>query len=93
LDPGAFQAPRTRQALELLEDWGQELPTLVVLEAVDSFAGLSFRNLRGVAVVSVESVGVTDLVGAASLLLSEGALDALAARAAPATRDVEKAGA
>jgi large subunit ribosomal protein L4 len=91
LDPGAFEAPRTRQALELLEDWGHERPTLVVLEAVDSFAALSFRNLRRVAVVSVESVGVTDLVGAASLLLSEGALDALAARAARPTRDPEKA--
>jgi large subunit ribosomal protein L4 len=90
LDPGAFDAPRTRQALELLEDWGQERPTLVVLEAADSFAALSFRNLRRVAVVSVESAGVSDLVGAASLLLSEGALDALAARAAPPTRDPVK---
>jgi large subunit ribosomal protein L4 len=90
LDPGAFQAPRTRQALELLDGWGQERPTLVVLEASDSFAALSFRNLHRVAVVSVENVGVADLVGAASLLLSEGALDALATRAG-STRDAEKA--
>jgi large subunit ribosomal protein L4 len=81
LDPGDFQAPRTSQANELLDDWGQARPTLVVLEAADSFAALSFRNLRRVAVVSVEAVGVTDLIGAASLLLSEGALDALATRA------------
>jgi large subunit ribosomal protein L4 len=90
LDPGDFQAPRTRQALELLDDWGQARPTLVVLEAADSSAALSFRNLRRVAVVSVENVGVTDLVGAASLLLSEGALDALATRAG-STGDAEKA--
>jgi len=89
LDPGAFQAPRTRQALELLEEWGQEHPILVVLEALDSAAALSFRNLRRVAVVGAEDVGVTDLVGAASLLLSEGALDALATRAA-STRDAER---
>jgi large subunit ribosomal protein L4 len=88
-DPGDFQAPRTRQALELLDDWGQARPTLVVLEAADSSAALSFRNLRRVAVVSVENVGVTDLVGAASLLLSEGALDALATRAG-STDDPEK---
>jgi large subunit ribosomal protein L4 len=90
LDPGAFQAPRTRQALDLLDDWGQARPTLVVLEAADSSAALSFRNLRRVAVVSVENVGVTDLVGAASLLLTEGALDALATRAG-STGDAEKA--
>jgi large subunit ribosomal protein L4 len=62
----------------------------VVLEAADAFAALSFRNLRRVAVVSVENVGVTDLVGAASLLLSEGALEALAERAG-STRNGEKA--
>jgi large subunit ribosomal protein L4 len=91
LDPSAFQTPRTRQALELLDGWEQAArPALVVLEPADSFAALSFRNLRRVAVVNVADVGVTDLVGAASLLVSEGALDALAARAG-STGDVEKA--
>src|SRR6266513_2906976 len=31
LDASAFSEPKTRQARELLEDWGQERPTLVVL--------------------------------------------------------------
>jgi large subunit ribosomal protein L4 len=91
LDPDAFREPRTRQALDLLEGWDQAArPVLVVLEAADSFAALSFRNLPRVAVVSVEEVGVTDLVGAASLLLSERALDTLAARAG-STPETEKA--
>ena len=46
-------------------------------------AALSFRNLARVSVLSAEDVGVADLVGAASLLVSEPALDALTARAQP----------
>jgi large subunit ribosomal protein L4 len=90
LDAGSFGAPRTRQALEVLEDWGHERPTLVVLTAEESAAALSFRNLPRVAVTSSEDVGVTELVGAASLLVSEGALGALAARAG-STPDAEEA--
>jgi large subunit ribosomal protein L4 len=91
LDPDAFREPRTRQALDLLEGWDQAArPVLVVLESADSFAALSFRNLPRVTVVSVEEVGVTDLVGAASLLLSERALDTLAARTG-STPETEKA--
>jgi len=80
LDAGAFQAPKTRQALDLLEGWGQTRPTLVVLTAEESSAALSFRNLARVAVLTAENVGVTDLLGAASLLASEPALEALTAR-------------
>src|SRR5271170_1368749 len=60
LDAGSFQAPKTRQALDLLEDWGpttQIRPTLVVLTAEESPAALSFRNLDRVAVLLSESVG------------------------------------
>jgi large subunit ribosomal protein L4 len=82
LDAAAFKTPKTRQALDLLEGWSQARPTLVVLSAEESAAALSFRNLARVAVLTAENVGVTDLLGAASLLISEPALDALSARAA-----------
>jgi large subunit ribosomal protein L4 len=84
LDAGAFPAPSTRQALDLLDDWNQRRPTLIVLAAEEAFAALSFRNLARVAVLSAENVGVSDLMGAASLVVSEQALDALAARAGDA---------
>ena len=57
-------------------------PTLVVLAPEESAAALSFRNLARVAVLSATDVGVTDLLGAASLLVSEAALAELTARAA-----------
>jgi large subunit ribosomal protein L4 len=81
LDAGAFTQPRTRQALDLLEDWGQPVPTLIALSADESQAALSFRNLARVRVLEADAVGVSDLLGAASLVLSQPALDALSARA------------
>lgn len=81
LDIAAFKQPKTSQAAELLADWGRGASTLVVLDAEESAAALSFRNLVRVAVLTHESVGVADVVGAASLLLSQAALDALSARA------------
>jgi large subunit ribosomal protein L4 len=91
LDISAFAAPKTSDAADLLDDWGQPFPTLVVLGADERGAALSFRNLAGVAVLTHESVGIADLVGAASLVCSQSALDALSARANGASTD-ERAG-
>ncbi len=65
----------------LLEDWSEPRPTLVALAAEESDVALSFRNLARVSVLAHENVGVADLLGAASLVLSQAALDALTARA------------
>lgn len=84
LDAAAFSEPKTKQALGLLEDWDQARPTLVVLAADERDAALSFRNIERVAVLSHENVGVADLLGAASLLVSEAALAGLTERATKA---------
>ena len=82
LDAGAFNAPKTRQARRPARRLGaRTAPTLVVLAPEESAAALSFRNLTRVAVLSAADVGVTDCVGAASLLVSEAALVELTARA------------
>jgi large subunit ribosomal protein L4 len=93
VDASAFAAPKTRQALDLLEDWGQPRPTLVVLSGEESSAALSFRNIARVAVLTAESVGVTDLLGAASLVLSEPAVASLTARAGDTPRGIRAAAA
>jgi large subunit ribosomal protein L4 len=92
LDATGFKAPKTSDALDLLEDWGQPLPTLVVLSPEESSAALSFRNLARVAVLTAENVGVADLLGAASLVISDTALEALTARTGkPRSAGEEKA--
>jgi large subunit ribosomal protein L4 len=52
LDASAFTAPKTRQAFDLLDDWNQTRPTLVVLASEESNAALSFRNIPRVAVLT-----------------------------------------
>lgn len=98
LDASAFAAPKTSQALDLLLDWnpptlptGQVSPTLVVLMPEEANAALSFRNLARVAVLTAENVGVADLLGAAALVVSEPALQALTARTGPPRQAEAKA--
>ncbi len=84
LAEGAFTKPRTARAAELLEDWEpkvpRERPSLVVLTEQEGDAALSFRNLARVAVLTPQAVGVTDLLAAATLIVSQPALEALVAR-------------
>ena len=53
----------------------------MLLGADEANAGLSFRNLPRIAVMPVDEAGVADVIGAASLLVSETALPSLIARA------------
>jgi large subunit ribosomal protein L4 len=80
-DAGAFEGPSTKQAAQLLSDWDSAGPTLVLLTEGEANAGMSFRNLSRVAVLVVTNAGVADLIGAASLLVSETALPEIVARA------------
>ncbi len=72
-DASKFDEPSTAHAAELLADWGARTPTLVVLTASEAAAGKSFRNLAHAEAIPVEDAGVADLVGAASLLVSQEA--------------------
>jgi large subunit ribosomal protein L4 len=81
LDPSPFTAPSTKQAHELIADWANGGSVLVVLNEDQVDVALSFRNLARVSVLPSDEVGVADLVGAASLLLTEEALDELTRRA------------
>jgi large subunit ribosomal protein L4 len=81
VDPSGFDAPSTKQAAALLEE-RRAGSTLVVLTEDDAAAAKSFRNLSGVTVLSAENAGVADIVRPATLVASQGAIDALTARAA-----------
>jgi large subunit ribosomal protein L4 len=88
-DAGAFSAPSTKQAKQLLAGWGEERPTLVLLAESEREAGLSFRNLERVVVLPVHDSGVANIIGAARLLVSEAALPSLVARANGTSEDGE----
>jgi large subunit ribosomal protein L4 len=84
LDPSGFDEPSTRRAADLIENW----PThpdggtvLVALSEEQAGVALSFRNLARVSVLPADGVGVADVVAAASLLVTEEALEQLTNRA------------
>jgi large subunit ribosomal protein L4 len=81
-DAAVFEEPSTRQAAALLGEWDAVAPTLVVLGADEAAAGKSFRNIARAAAVPVSDLGVAEIVGAASLLVSEAAMPELVSRAA-----------
>jgi len=77
-----FATPSTKAAAQLLAGWDVvQTPTLVVLSEDEARVAYSFRNLDRVSVLPAGEVGVTDLVGAAALLVSQTALEQLTGRA------------
>jgi large subunit ribosomal protein L4 len=80
LDPAAFETPSTKAAAKTLEKWGARQPTLVVLDAEETGALKSFRNIDRVTVAEVGAIAVADVIGAASLVVSEKALETLKER-------------
>jgi large subunit ribosomal protein L4 len=81
IDGSAFEKPSTKEAAKSLSSWGAQRPTLVVLGSEEEAAAKSFRNIEGVTVALASAAGVADVVGSASLVLSEAALKELASRA------------
>jgi large subunit ribosomal protein L4 len=81
LESDAFSAPATKQAAEALAKWDSRRPILVVLDPEEVDAQRSFRNIPRVRVLPAPAVGVADLIGAASLVVSEPALETLKGRA------------
>lgn len=86
-DASDFDAPSTRKAAEALAKWGPAGTTLVILSGEDELAAAkSFRNIPRVTVLGVSAVGVADVIGHRSLLVSQAGLEPLAARATGAER-------
>jgi large subunit ribosomal protein L4 len=81
LDGAGFKEPATKQAAQGLEKWGARTPTLVVLDAEELGALKSFRNLPGVTVMHASQVGVADVIGHQSLVISQAALGQVEDRA------------
>jgi large subunit ribosomal protein L4 len=81
LDSGAFDAPSTKQAAGLLED-RRGCSVLLLLGSEEALVAKSFRNLSRVNVLPAEAAGVADIVGAATLVASQEAIDALTVRGA-----------
>jgi large subunit ribosomal protein L4 len=86
LDGASFGEPATKRAAEGLAKWGARKPTLVVLQTDEIDALKSFRNIPDVNVMRADDAAVADIIGHASLVVSQRALETLAARATDVNR-------
>jgi large subunit ribosomal protein L4 len=75
IDGSAFSEPSTKSAFAFLEEWGKELPALVVVREDDEAVIKSFRNIDKVLVITPAELEVAAIVWARSLLVSEPALE------------------
>jgi large subunit ribosomal protein L4 len=81
LDGSSFDAPSTKRALEVLEGWEKDRPTVVVATEDEEAVVKSFRNLDRVLVTVPAELEVAGIVWARSLLVTEAALPLVLARA------------
>ncbi len=77
----SFEEPSTKKAVELLSNWGQATPTVVVAGEDEEMLIKSFRNLPKVLVTVPAELEVAHVVWARSLVVSEAALPLVQGRA------------
>ena len=76
VDAASFDEPSTSDAAASLEDKA-EAPVLVLLGEDEEACAKSFRNIERVTVLPALEAGVADVLAAASIVVSEAALEAL----------------
>ena len=90
IDGGTYETPSTKTAAEALGKWGAKGPTLILCDPDELGVVKSFRNLPKVHVLPVGSAGVADVIGHASVIISQTALDSLEARLGEVSRRSEE---
>jgi large subunit ribosomal protein L4 len=76
-----FDAPSTKQARALVEDWGKDVPLLIVVTEEEETLIKSFRNLPKTLITVPSELEVASVVWARSLLITESALPLVQGRA------------
>jgi large subunit ribosomal protein L4 len=82
VDGAEFGEPSTKAARALVEEWGKDVPLVVVAGEDEDVLIKSFRNLPRVHVTVASELEVATIVWARSLLISEAALPLVQRRAA-----------
>jgi len=93
LDAEAFDKPSTKLAYELVNGFGEGGSTLIVLADGEENVTLSARNLERVKILHADDTGVADIIGAARLIASPGAIERLTTLAATPSKRVAEAAA
>ena len=79
VDASSYSEPSTKTAAQALESLDGPRKVLVLLGADEVACAKSFRNISHAVVLAARDAGVADVIGARNLVLSEAAIDDLAA--------------
>lgn len=71
----AFEAPRTKDFVQVLKDLSINKKALIVTADLDETVALSARNIPGISVITAAGVNVLDLVGHEKLVLTKAAVE------------------
>ena len=71
----AFEAPRTKDFIQVLKDLSINKKALIVTADLDETVALSARNIPGISVITAAGVNVLDLVGHEKLVLTKAAVE------------------
>jgi large subunit ribosomal protein L4 len=86
IDSSSYDEPSTRTAAKALESLDGRGRVLIVVGSGEAACAKSFRNIARVVVLPARSVGVADVVGAATMVVTEAALGELAQATAETVR-------
>ncbi|PIC70437.1 50S ribosomal protein L4 [Sporosarcina sp. P18a] len=75
LDNLAFDAPKTKGFVKVLEDLSITKKALFVTADLEESVALSARNIPGISVVSANGINVLDLVGHDQLVMTKAAIE------------------
>jgi len=75
LDGLAFDAPKTKDFIQVLKDLSINKKALIVTADLDETVALSARNIPGISVITAAGVNVLDLVGHEKLVLTKAAVE------------------
>ena len=81
LDGASFEAPSTKRAKAVLEEWGHDAPVLVVAHEDEEAVVKSFRNLERVLVTVPAELEVAAVVWARAIVVTAAALPLVETRA------------
>ena len=70
-----FEKPSTKQAKAMLEAWGLQGRTMLVIDSEDVNTYLSFRNLEKVEIITAHMMNTYDFLDNKNLVITEKALD------------------
>ena len=75
LDGLAFDAPKTKEFIQVLKDLSINKKALIVTADLDETVALSARNIPGISVVTASSINVLDIVAHEKFVVTKAAVE------------------